>query len=177
MPSSSISRSASAVSSSSLAKPSAANSSNGPQSITPRIVRPAHGGDNYCVPDGHDLCRQSLLPALPPRDAARDAGAWSAWANWQLVVALLPDRDTVNGERFDLRDIAPCVGTVSTKSLSSHVQSLYPNWEGRYRFMLKHILCVVKRYLRDGHKAHSRPELIRRVWAKFYGAKNLEKTE
>ena len=174
MPSPSIARS---VSGSTVATPAVAKPSNARAPITPRIVRPAHGGDNYCVPDGHDLCRQSLLPALPPRDAARDAGAWSAWANWQLVVALLPDRDTVNGERFDLKDIAPCVGTVSTKSLSSHVQSLYPNWEGRYRFMLKHILCVVKRYGRNGHKAHSRSELIRRVWAKFYGAKNLGENE
>lgn len=143
-----------------------------PKGTTPRFIQPAHGGDNYCLPDAHDLCRQSILPAWPEPKIARELSSWEEWANWQLAVALLPERDTVNGERFDLKDIAPCVGTCTTKRLSSHVQSLYPNWEGRYRFMLKHILCVVKRYLRDGNKAHSREELIRRVRVKFYGAGN-----
>ena len=157
--------------SSTLASPQSFNSFL-PKGEAPKFIHPAHGGDNYCLPDSSDLCRKSILPAVPSVESAHELSSWEEWANWQLAVALLPERDTVNGERFDLNDIAPCVGTVTTKRLSSHVQSLYPNWEGRYKFMLKHILCVVKRYLRDGSKAHSREELIRLVFEKHYGSKN-----
>ncbi len=143
-----------------------------PKGKSPTFIQPAHGGDNYCLPNSIDICRSSLLPALPDVNSARELSAWEDWADWQLAVALLPLRDTVNGERFDLRDIAPCVGSCTTNGLNRHVHSLYPNWEGRYRFMLKHILCVVKRYLRDGSKAHSREELIRLMVAKNFGPKN-----
>ena len=140
--------------------------------LTPNFIHPAHGGDNYCPPDASDLCRASILPPLPDAHDARQAESWSAWENWQLAVALLPERDTVNGEFFDLRDIAPAVGTCKVKNLSTHVQTLYPNWEGRYKFMLKHILCVIKRYLRDGSKAHTRADLIRLNFEKHFPASN-----
>ena len=141
-----------------------------PPGATPRFIQPAHGGNNYRHPDAPDIDIEQILPALPERDAARSASAWSEWKDWQLATALLPERDTVNGEYFEITDIAPCVGRCHPKSISRYAQQLYPDWCGRYRFRLVHVLRLVKCYQQNGVKKHSRAELIRMVAEKFYGA-------
>lgn len=140
-----------------------------PGVTAPIFIQPAHGDDNFRRPDAPDLSRADLLPAFPSAEDAAQESAWNLWQDWHLAVSLLPERDTVNGEYFDLRDIVGCVGTCYINRFSCHVQRLYPNWEGRYRFRLVHVLRVVKCYLRDGHKRHSRAELIRRVREKQFG--------
>lgn len=138
---------------------------------SPVFIQPAHGHDNFRRSDAPDLSLPDLLPAFPSDETAGEIESWAAWENWHLALALLPKRDTVNGEYFDLRDIAPCVGICSTCRISAVAKRLYPNWEGRYRFRLVHVLRVVKSYLRDGNKRHSREELIRRVSEKHCNAK------
>lgn len=113
---------------------------------------------------------QQTPPILFDTKRLNDANAFTAWRDWELACALLPERDTEEGtEYYDLRDIARCLGPVTSDRLARHAKDLWPNYEGFYRLSFSEALRLIKRYLFVGRRRFERDDLELLVRNKLIG--------